>query len=63
MLHKQGFDTYDEVERCVLEPNGTFYVESVKPSEDDRYRAEMQEAVRTLTAEVRELRLKLNAES
>ena len=63
VLHKQGFDAYREVERCVLEPNGTFYVESVKPSTDDQYRAEMQEAVQALTAEVRELRLKLSAEA
>ncbi len=27
VLHKQGLDSVSQVERCVLEPNGTFYVE------------------------------------
>lgn len=59
VLHKQGLDTVSEVERCVLEPNGTFYVEAIKPSEEDRQRANIAEAVRALTIEVRELRAKL----
>ncbi len=59
VLHKQGLDTVSEVERCVLEPNGTFYVEAIKPSEEDRQRADIAEAVRALTIEVRELRAKL----
>lgn len=59
VLHKQGLDTVAEVERCVLEPNGTFYAEAIKPSADDRQRTEIAEAVRALTIEVRELRAKL----
>ncbi len=59
VLHKQGLDAFSEVERCVLEPNGTFYIEAIKPTEEDRQRAEMLEAVRALTIEVRELRAKL----
>lgn len=59
VLHKQGIDTVAEVERCALEPNGTFYAEAIKPSEDDRQRADVLEAVRALTIEVRELRAKL----
>src|ERR1700759_17796 len=35
VLHKQGIDDVAEVEKCVLEPNGTFYVETMKPSADD----------------------------
>jgi len=59
VLHKQGLDTVSEVERCVLEPNGTFYVEAIKPSEEDRQRADIAEAVLALAIEVRELRAKL----
>jgi len=59
VLHKQGFDDASEVERCVLEPNGTFYVEPMKPSSDARERAEMLKALRALTIEVRELRARL----
>ena len=59
VVHKQGLDSFAEVERCVLEPNGTFYIEAIKPSEDDRQRGDVLEAVRALTIEVRELRAKL----
>src|SRR6185437_14494049 len=38
VIHKQGFDDYSEVEKCVLEPNGTFYVEGITPSTDDAQR-------------------------
>ena len=32
VLHKQGLNDFSEVEKCVLEPNGTFYVEAMKPN-------------------------------
>src|SRR6202046_4549126 len=35
VLHKQGFDRYEEVEKCVLEPNGNFYMEGIKSMSDD----------------------------
>src|SRR5277367_6109984 len=34
VLHKQGVDTFEEVRRCVLEPNGTFFVEIMKPTDE-----------------------------
>lgn len=63
VLHKQGLDSFSQVERCVLEPNGTFYVEAIKPSDEDRQRTDVLEAVRALTIEVRELRAKLAAQT
>ncbi len=33
VLHKQGFDRYEEVEKCVLEPNGNFYMEGIQGDE------------------------------
>ncbi len=61
VLHKQGLDNISDVEMCVLEPNGTFYVEAVKPSPDDAQRTEVLELVRTLSSEVRELKVLLAA--
>jgi uncharacterized membrane protein YcaP (DUF421 family) len=61
VLHKQGLDSISEVEKCVLEPNGTFYVEGMKPSSDEVQRAEVLELVRTLSTEVRELKVLLAA--
>ena len=63
VLHKQGLESVAEVERCVLEPNGTFYAEAIKPSAEDRERADIVEALRALTIEVRELRAKLAGQS
>jgi uncharacterized membrane protein YcaP (DUF421 family) len=61
VLHKQGLNDYSEVEKCVLEPNGTFYVEAKTPSSDDAQRKEVLELVRSLSTEVRELKLLLAA--
>jgi len=34
-IRKQGFDNFSDVERCVLEPNGTFYITGIIPSAGD----------------------------
>ncbi len=31
VLHRQGFDTLADVQRCVLEPGGTFYIQRKMP--------------------------------
>jgi uncharacterized membrane protein YcaP (DUF421 family) len=59
VLHKQGLNEFSEVQRCVLEPNGTFYVEAIAPDSDDIARAKILEAVMTLTAEVQSLKAQL----
>ena len=41
MLHRQGFDGVDEVERCVLEPSGTFAVKRKDPPKDEVQYAEL----------------------
>ncbi len=56
VLHKQGFDRYEEVEKCVLEPNGNFYMEGIKSMSDDAQRAELMKEIKTLGAELRELK-------
>ncbi len=56
VLHKQGFDRYEEVEKCVLEPNGNFYMEGIKSMSDDAQRAELMKEIRALSVEVRELK-------
>ena len=56
VLHKQGFDTYEEVEKCVLEPNGNFYMEGIKSMSDDAQRAEMMKMIQVLTREVQEMK-------
>jgi len=55
VLHKQSFDTFDEVRRCVLEPNGTFYMEAKKPTDEEEEGSELLMGVRKLTDDVNEL--------
>ncbi len=61
VIHKQGLNGFEEVEKCVLEPNGTFYVEAMTPSAGDAQLAEVLEAVRTLSDEVRSLKAQLQS--
>jgi hypothetical protein len=61
VLHKQGFDRFEEVEKCVLEPNGNFYMEGIKAMSDDAQRAELMKAIEALTREVKEMRAELAA--
>ena len=59
VLHKQGLDSVDEVRKCVLEPNGTFYVEAKTPSSEEKSTAELADAIRKLTSDLAELRAEL----
>jgi uncharacterized membrane protein YcaP (DUF421 family) len=34
VLHRQGFDSLSEVDRCVLEPGGTFFIQRKLPATD-----------------------------
>jgi hypothetical protein len=58
-LHKQSVDTFEEVRRCVLEPNGTFFIEVLTPSDEEEEVSEMMLAVRKLTEDVAALREEL----
>lgn len=61
VLNKNGFNDVEDVEVCVLEPNGTFYVQGKKPSSDDLQQGEMLKALEALTAEVKALRREIEA--
>ena len=61
VLNKNGFDDPADVETCVLEPNGTFYVQGKKPSSDERERSQMIAALAELSAEVKALRQQIES--
>jgi len=48
VLHRQGFDTLGEVERCVLEPGGTFYIQRKTPPMETVQHTEMMAALKEL---------------
>lgn len=59
VLNKNGFNDPSQVESCVLEPNGTFYVQGKMPSVDTVERREMIETLHRLSSEVASLRREL----
>ena len=57
VLNRNGFSHPREVDICLLEPNGAFYVKGKSPSVDELQRKELLEALQRLTAEVEALRV------
>jgi uncharacterized membrane protein YcaP (DUF421 family) len=56
VIHRQGFEHLSQVRRCILEPNGTFYIEAFEPSTTERQHAEVVAKIDALTREVAALR-------
>ena len=52
VLHRQGFTGLDEVDSCVLEPGGTFYVHRKLPPADEVERQEILRRLQDLNAKV-----------
>ena len=61
VVHKQGLNDFNEVEKCVLEPNGTFYIEAMTPSADEAQVMALQRSIERLTLEVQAMRAQLPA--
>ena len=56
VVHRQGFEGFHQVQRCELEPNGTFYVEAYEPSIADKQHSELMARLDALGREVAALR-------
>lgn len=56
VIHRQGFEHLHQVARCELEPNGTFYVEAVEPSQIERHHEQLMARLDALSREVAALR-------
>ncbi|HXS14395.1 MAG TPA: YetF domain-containing protein [Acidobacteriaceae bacterium] len=56
VLNKNGFNDPGEVEACVLQPNGSFFVKGMQPSGDQVERAQLMSALEGLRTEVIALR-------
>ncbi len=54
VLHRQGFDSIADVQRCVLEPGGVFYVQRKTPDSDTRQHGEVM-------TQLRDVNIKLDA--
>ena len=56
VIHRQGFESFHQVHKCELEPNGTFYAEAFEPSGADKHHAELLARLDALSREVAALR-------
>ncbi len=61
VLNKNGFNDPRDVETCVLEPNGTFYVKGKSPSSNQVEQGELMDAIVRLSDEVKALRREIEA--
>ena len=52
VLHRQGFDGVEEVQRCVLEPGGTFYIQRKLPALDTLQHDAVMQRLQDLSGKV-----------
>jgi uncharacterized membrane protein YcaP (DUF421 family) len=52
VLHRQGFDSLEEVERCILEPGGTFYIQRKMPATETLEHDEVMRALNDLNGKL-----------
>jgi uncharacterized membrane protein YcaP (DUF421 family) len=55
VLHRQGFDTLSDVEKCVLEPGGTFYIQRKSPATDQIHHDEIMRALNEINGRLANL--------
>ncbi|HEX5080879.1 MAG TPA: YetF domain-containing protein [Blastocatellia bacterium] len=59
VAHRQGFSNLNEIERCVLEPGGGFYMRGKRPLAAERQHAELLERLDRLDQQLSELRRRM----
>lgn len=52
VLHRQGFDSVKNVERCVLEPGGTFEIKGIDPPVQKQEHDEVMRTLKDLSAKL-----------
>ena len=55
VLHRQGFASIREVDRCVLEPGGTFFIQGKTPPVAEIHHADLVKRLEELSAKVEAL--------
>lgn len=56
VAHRQGFARLSEIERCVLEPGGTFFIQGRTPPAAERQHAEIMARLQELSRQLEELK-------
>jgi hypothetical protein len=55
VLHRQGFCSIGDVDRCVIEPGGGFFIQGKTPPAAEIHHAELIKRLEELTAKVEAL--------
>lgn len=61
VAHRQGFSSLEEIESCVLEPGGVFYIRGKQPPAGERRYSDIIAAINDLGRRLDELRQRLPA--
>jgi uncharacterized membrane protein YcaP (DUF421 family) len=56
VAHRQGFGRLDEIESCVLEPGGTFFLQGKTPALADRQHAEVLARLDNLSRQIERIK-------
>lgn len=56
VVHRQGFDDFDAVKKCVLEPNGSFYIEGRKPTADETHHSDLVTRLEQIQRDLQQIR-------
>src|ERR671939_357763 len=56
VAHRQGFNSLDEIDECVLEPGGTFFVKGRTPRAEELRQAELLARLDDLSKQIAELK-------
>jgi len=59
VVHRQGFEGFESVEKCVLEPTGSFYIEGRKPTDADVQQRELFRRLDQIQQELQTIRKQL----
>ena len=60
-VHRQGFAHVKDIQECVLEPGGVFYIAGKVPSADERRHDEVLASIRGMEEQLRQLREQLQS--
>src|SRR5579885_1612035 len=52
VLHRQGFSSVQDVDRCVLEPGGVFFIQGKVPAKEERRHAELLSQLQKLSRQI-----------
>jgi uncharacterized membrane protein YcaP (DUF421 family) len=56
VAHRQGFDSIEEIETCVIEPGGVFFIKGKMPTDETRQHAEVMARLDELSRQIEELK-------